>query len=66
LDVNGAQDGDLGFSANVGLGLGDSDAYAALGPFADWRLIVDEQNTDADWYWCNTIVIDFHGFHLTF
>jgi hypothetical protein len=56
----------LGFSADVGLGLGTKDCYAALGPFADWRLVVDDQNTDDDWDQCETIVIDFHGFHQTF
>jgi hypothetical protein len=66
LDVDGTQDGDLGFAANIGLGLGVRDCYAAVGPFADWRLVVDDQNTDASWDQCDTIVIDFHGFHQTF
>jgi hypothetical protein len=66
LDVDGAEDGDLNFSANVGLGLGMQDCYAAVGPFADWRLVVDDQNTDASWDQLHTIVIDFHGFHQTF
>jgi hypothetical protein len=67
LDVDGAQDGDLGFSGNVGLGLGSKDCYAAVGPFADWRLVVRERdNPGADWGGCHTIVLDFHGFHQTF
>src|SRR5262249_28019345 len=67
LDVDSAQDGDLGFTGNLGLGLGSKDCYAAVGPFADWLLTVREiDNPGSDWSQCNTIVIDFHGFHQSF
>ena len=63
----GAVDGDLGFPAGRGdFGLPLKSQYAPIGPFAMWRLEVDEDNLRLDLYGLSMIVIDFHGFYRKF
>jgi hypothetical protein len=68
LDVSGSEDGDLGYSVEAVLGLPGSDTgYAAIGPFAIWRLTVrTEDNPGRDLSGLQAVVIEFHGFHQTF
>jgi hypothetical protein len=66
--VPGSEDGDLGYSAKATeLGLPGTTGYAAIGPFATWRLIVREKdNPGLDLKSLHTVVMDFHGFHQSF
>jgi hypothetical protein len=66
-DVPGAEDGDLGYSLKAQLGLPGSNGYAAIGPFAVWRLIVRKlDNPGLGLKDLHTVVMDFHGFHQVF
>jgi hypothetical protein len=66
-NIPGAEDGDLGYSLKAQLGLPGSSGYAAIGPFAVWRLIVRKlDNPDLVFKDLHTVVIDFHGFHQVF
>jgi hypothetical protein len=66
-DVPGAEDGDLGYSLKAQLGLPGSNGYAAIGPFAVWRLIVRKlDNPGLVLKGLHTVIMDFHGFHQVF